>query len=120
MSEEKKTYEGSYRKQYMQCHHRYLCSYTAPTLDITCDEKREKLLFHDLSTWSARNNYSVDSGFPEPFQRTSFRQNGLQKAENQRLKANEGGIQREKKGNEGYESRHISTSSQPRCFEHAR
>ena len=101
MSEEKKTYEGSYRKQYMQCHHRYLCSYTAPTLDITCDEKREQLLFHDLSTWSARNNYSVDSGFPEPFQRTSFRQNGLQKAENQRLKANEGGIQREKKGTRG-------------------
>jgi len=66
-------------------------------LDITCDEKREQLLFHDLSTWSARNNYSVDSGFPEPFQRTSFRQNGLQKAENQRLKANEGGIQIEKK-----------------------
>ena len=46
MSEEKKTY----RKQYMECHHRYLCSYTAPTLDTTCNKKREQLLFHDLST----------------------------------------------------------------------
>ena len=46
MSEEKKTY----RKQYMECHHRYLSSYTAPTLDTTCNKKREQLLFHDLST----------------------------------------------------------------------
>ena len=46
MSEEKKTH----RKQYMECHHRYLSSYTAPTLDTTCSKKREQLLFHDLST----------------------------------------------------------------------
>ena len=70
----------------MECRHHYLCSYTAPTLDTTCDNKWEQLRFHDLSTWS---KLALPSNF--------FSTKWVEKAENRRLKANEGGIQIEKK-----------------------
>ena len=108
MSDEKKTY----RNKCMECHHRYLCSYR---LDTTCDNKREQLRFHDLifqpgvqETVFILSNYSVNSGFPEPFHRTDFQQNGLQNVAKNRERKDEGKWRRhsnwkkEKKGNKGY------------------
>ena len=124
MSEEKKTY----RKKDMECHHRYLCSYSAPRLDTIRNNKRKQLLFHDLSTWSATDSIWFSAiaayilAFQNPsiellFDKTAWEKQWIEGRGQMKAAFK---LKKRNKGQGARFSRQFSSSSRPRCFEQAR